>query len=248
MWVTGGLSASLAVTLTWGAAGAVAAEPQQQAMRPGPAAAAGPGDRCEEDEGGGFGAGPLSSWLSVWGLGDRDVHGCDGEWDRCRDRPLPGPDALPGVGRPDGTDRPDDAGRFDGARLDEGARPDEGVRLAEAGRSRAVSPLPTAETAGTRTGTAPRGITRGGTCETREGDIEVTGELVDVPAGGSATSIATCPYGTAAVAGGWSTSEQGLVPGVSQRFGEDSWRVVFDNPTDEEISGLAFAYCEARRA
>ncbi|MFE5209568.1 hypothetical protein [Streptomyces sp. NPDC056600] len=250
-WVTGGLSASLAVTLTWSAAaGAVAAEPRE-ATRPGPVAAAGPGDRCEEEDGG-LGSDVLSSWLSNWGLGDRAVHGCDGEWDRCRERPLPDPDRQPGAGRPDDTGRPDDAGRpGDTDGFDDAGRPEGTGRPDDARRGEASRPAADAAgaQAGTRTGTAPRGITRGGTCETPEGWTEVTGELVDVPPnGGSAVSVATCPRGTVAVAGGWSTSEPGLVPGVSQRLGEDGWRVVFDNPTDERISGVAFAYCEAGRA
>ncbi|NYV74730.1 hypothetical protein, partial [Streptomyces sp. UH6] len=96
---------------------------------------------------------------------------------------------------------------------------------------------------GAQTGTAPRDITRGGTCETRDGLTEAVGDIVTVPAGGSATSVAVCPDGMTAVSGGWSTVEPGLVQGVSQRLGSDSWRVVFDNPTAEELSGIAFAYC-----
>jgi hypothetical protein len=217
--VTGGLSASLAAALTWSAAaGAVAAEPSQAPHLK--AAAAAPADPwwCDDDRDHRYDrddrADALAGWLATWGLGDDRVRGCDGEWDRCRERPR-WPDRQQGGPRGDG--RRDDASRSDGTRLAAGAA--------------------------TQTGTAPRGITRGGTCETRDGYTEVTGELVDVPAGGSATSVALCRYGTTAVSGGWSSSEPGLVPAVSQRLDGDSWRVTFDNPTDERISGLAFAYC-----
>ncbi|MEU9577644.1 hypothetical protein [Streptomyces chilikensis] len=216
MWITGGASASLAVVLTCGAAaGAVAMEPERGAPAPLPA------ERCERDrdrpqwskeavaEG-------LASLFSVWGLGDRTVRGCDGEWDRCRDQSPSWPPSLPGGGREDAA-----PGR-------EGQRPQSAAE---------------ADQAAAHAGTAPRAATRGGTCETRDGLTEAVGDIVTVPAGGSAASTAVCPAGTTAVSGGWSTVEPGLVQGVSQRLGSDSWRVVFDNPTAGELSGLAFAYC-----
>ncbi|MGW0929335.1 hypothetical protein [Streptomyces sp. NPDC002644] len=100
VWATGGVSASLAVALACGAAGGAVAAEQPRAAVPAPAA----GDRCEEDgdrrrENGGGGA--LASWFTLWGLGDRAARGCEGEWDRCDDRPLPQPG-------PDGA-RPDQA-------------------------------------------------------------------------------------------------------------------------------------------
>jgi hypothetical protein len=206
------------MALSWGAAGAAAA-----AAAPATAAAAvAPDETCDEDRdrdrpGGRWdgGLGPLLPWFSNWGLGDPAVRGCDGEWNRCRDDSWP----LYEEGRADAAPRRDDA------------RP---AGTASAGQ--AAGP-------GARTGTAPRVIARGGTCETPDGVIEAIGEIVTVPAGGSAVSVAECPSGTTAVSGGWSTGEPGLVAGLSQRLGTDRWRVAFDNPTDGELSGLAYAYC-----
>ncbi|MET8573781.1 hypothetical protein [Streptomyces sp. NPDC005012] len=219
VWAAGGVSASLAVALACGAAGgAVAAEQPRVAAAPAPAA----GDRCEEDgdrRRENEGAGRLTSWFPQWGLGDRAALGCEGEWDRCDDRPLPQPG-------PDGT-RPDQAvgeGR-------EHVRPGQGAGAAEPA---------------TQAGAAPRAAAPGGACETPDGLTEVVGDVVEVAPGGTGESVAVCPEGMVAVSGGWSTTEPGLVAGVSQRLGVDGWRVVLDNPAadGEPISGLAFAYCE----
>ncbi|GAA3482860.1 hypothetical protein GCM10018966_094610 [Streptomyces yanii] len=70
-----------------------------------------------------------------------------------------------------------------------------------------------------------------------------------MPAGGiHVESTAVCPAGQTAVSGGWG-SGYGVVPGASLQtttntFG-DSWTVAFDNPTDDVLGGVAFAYCAA---
>ncbi|MFD5427129.1 hypothetical protein [Streptomyces sp. NPDC127084] len=72
------------------------------------------------------------------------------------------------------------------------------------------------------------------------------GPVVVVPAGGSNFSIATCPAGQTAVSGGWG-SDFGVIPGNSEQVttntAGDSWQIIGDNPTDENASIFAIAYC-----
>jgi hypothetical protein len=81
----------------------------------------------------------------------------------------------------------------------------------------------------TQAGAAPRAAAPGGACETPDGLTEVVGDVVEVGPGGTGESVAVCPEGMVAVSGGWSTTEPGLVAGVSQRLGA--------------VGGLAYAYC-----
>lgn len=76
---------------------------------------------------------------------------------------------------------------------------------------------------------------------------QIVGNVVNVPPGGSATSVAVCPRGWTAISGAWTSSRAGLVPGVSTaasaRAFNDAWRVVFDNPTATAINAVAIAVC-----
>ncbi|MFJ5553115.1 hypothetical protein [Streptomyces sp. NPDC093225] len=78
---------------------------------------------------------------------------------------------------------------------------------------------------------------------------QVMGQVVKVPAHGSALAKAVCFAGQTAISGGWYrwTYNVGVTPGESWQartsLPGDTWVVVFENPSGVVAEAGAIAYC-----
>lgn len=94
--------------------------------------------------------------------------------------------------------------------------------------------------------TGPTGATGATGATGTVSTTEVMGPNVPVPPGGSVLGTAVCPAGQKAISGGYSTNF-GLIPGVSRQAAtnapQDTWIVLFNNPTNNSRMGVVFAYC-----